>query len=59
MPSKTNTPKKSLAKEESSVGKSLEEKSMEAKSMGKKSMEEEDRWRELTILEKGRLGTWR
>ena len=40
MPSKTNTPKKSLAKEEFSVGKSLEEKSM-----GKKIMEKEDRWR--------------
>ena len=50
MPSKTNTPKKSLAKKESSVEKSMEEKSME---------EEEDRWRELTITEKRRLGTWR
>ena len=49
MPSKTNSHKKSLAKEESSVGKSLEEK----------SMEKEDRWRELTIPEKRRLGTWR
>ena len=54
MPSKTNTLKKSLDKEEFSVGKSLEEKSM-----GKKSMEKEGRWRVLTILEKRRLGTWR
>ena len=42
MPSKTNTPKKSL-----------KEKSMEEENT------EEDRWRELTIPEKRRLGTWR
>ena len=53
MPSKTNSPKKSLVKKESSVGESLEEKSVKEKSM------EEDRWRELTIPEKRRLGTWR
>ena len=58
MPSKTNTPKKSLVKKESSVGESLEEKSVNAKSMEEENTEE-DMWRELTIPEKRRLGTWR
>ena len=57
MPSKTNTSKKNLVGKDSSVGKSLEEKSMEER-VKEKSMEE-DKWRELTIPEKRRLGTWR
>lgn len=48
MSSKTNTPKKSLAKTESSMEKPLKEKGME-----------EGKWRELTVPEKRRLGTWR
>ena len=44
MSSKSNTPEKSLAKKE----KPVEEKS-----------KREERWRELTIPEKRRLGTWR
>ena len=58
MPSKTNTSKKNLVGKDSSVGKSLEEKSVKEKSMEEENTKE-NKWRELTIPEKRRLGTWR